>query len=84
MFRGGRYPNIFGTINKERRGLLGLAEGRDDEGIQGAARGWIRVGVAVDLLHVFIVALLPLCALLGVVQNSGGLADTVAKTLATC
>ena len=75
---------IFGAINKERLGLLGLAKGGDDKSVQGTARRWIRIGVAVDLSLVFFVALLPLSALLLVVQDSGGLADTVAKALATC
>ena len=33
QFRGGRSRMIFGAINKERRGLLGLAEGGDDESV---------------------------------------------------
>lgn len=32
-FRGGKSRMIFGAINKERRGLLGLAEGGDDESV---------------------------------------------------
>ena len=83
-FRGGRYPNIFGTINKERRGLLGLAKGGDDKGIQRTTGMRVGVGVTLDLLTIRIVACLPFGTLLGIVQNSGGLADTVAKALATC
>ena len=64
--------------------LLGLAEGGDDKSVQGTARRGIRIGVAIDLSLVFFVALLPLSSLLLVVQDSGGLADTVAKRLATC
>ena len=58
---------IFGAINKERRGLLGLAKGGDDEGIQRTTGMRVGVGVTVDLLHIFIVAQLPLSALFGIV-----------------
>lgn len=75
---------LFGAINKERRGLLGLAKGGDDEGIQRTTGMRVGVGVTLDLLTIRIVACLPFCTLLGIMQNSGGLADTVAKALATC
>ena len=75
---------IFGTMNKERRELLGLAEGGDDEGIQRTTGMRVGVGVTLDLLTIRIVACLPFCTLLGIMQNSGSLADTVAKALATC
>ena len=74
---------IFGAINKERRGLLGLAKGGDDKGIQRTTGMRVRVGVTLDLLTIRIVACLPFGTLLGIVQNSGGLADTVAKALVT-
>ena len=61
---------IFGAINKERRGLLGLAEGGDDEGIQRTTRMRVGVGVTLDLLTIRIVACLPFGTLLGIVQNS--------------
>ena len=61
-----------------------MAEGGDNESIQRTARRRIGIGVTVDLLHVFVVAQLPLSALFGIVQNSRGLADTFAKALAAC
>ena len=44
----------------------------------------VRVGVTLDLLTIRIVACLPFGTLLGIVQNSRGLADTFAKALAAC
>ena len=61
---------IFGAINKERRGLLGLAKGRNNESVQRTTRMRVRVGVTLDLLTIRIVACLPFGTLLGIVQNS--------------
>lgn len=44
----------------------------------------VGVGVTLDFLTIRIVACLPFGTLLGIVQNNGSLADTVAKALATC